>query len=234
MTGRGASGVSLGKDLCRGVVLTGGESERRVNRRASGPGVAAAIDGDELHAAGVSGDRNVRGNPGGGGRPAAVEGSPGCYGRGGRRGRSVTGRPGFPTLGIHWVGVAMHGDDRDWVAARPRVDRRRHRDRCPEPARQGAGGEDGHVTTVAYPGDDDSVRIGAFGGSQLGHQCRQERHVAIAGGTERFQDLVGPAALGSTASMPAAIARAGIRLCADKSSEVRPYPGSPITRGSRW
>jgi hypothetical protein len=30
------------------------------------------------------------------------------------------------------------------------------------------------------------------------------------------------------------MARAGIRLWAAKSSDDRPYPGSPITRGSRW
>jgi hypothetical protein len=99
--------------------------------RASGPGVTAAINGDELNAAGVRGDRNVPGNPGDGGRPAAVEGGPGRYCRGGRRGRSVTGRPRCPTVGIHWVGVTMDGDYRDRVAGRPRVDRRRH---CDGPA----------------------------------------------------------------------------------------------------
>ena len=185
MTGsfRGNGQSDQRKDRRRGVVLAGGDPERGVDRRASGPGVTATVDRDQLGAAGVRGDRNVRGNPGGDGRPAAVEDSPGRYGRGGGRGRKETGRPWFPTVGIHWVGVAMDGDDPEPVAAHPRVDRRRYRDHRLDPARHGAGGEDGHVTTVAYPGDHDAGRIGAFGGSQLRNQCGQERHIAITGGT---------------------------------------------------
>jgi hypothetical protein len=98
-------------------------------------------------------------------------------------------------VGIHWVGVAMDGDDPDPVAAHPRLDRRRYRDHRLEPARQGAGGEDGHGTTVAYPGDHDWVRIGAFGGSQLCHQCRQERHILIVCGIGEVPGLGGAGTL---------------------------------------
>ena len=37
------------------------------------------------------------------------------------------------------------------------------------------------VTTVAYPGDYDTGRVGAIGGSQLRNQCGQEPHIAIVG-----------------------------------------------------
>ena len=64
----------------------------------------------------------------------------------------------------------MYGDDPDPVATHPREDRRRYRHHRPEPARHGAGGEDGHVATAADPTDHDSVRICAFGGSRTGRQ----------------------------------------------------------------
>jgi len=48
--GRGKGQSDQGKDRRRGVVLAGGDSDLGVDRRASGPGVTAAIDGDELGA----------------------------------------------------------------------------------------------------------------------------------------------------------------------------------------
>src|ERR1019366_3054411 len=136
------------------------------------------------------------------------------------RDRGVAGAPvGSSEVGIHWVCVAMHCDDPDRVATRPWVDRCRHCHHRREPAWQGAGGETGHVTTIADSGDHDADR-----------NPRSSYPVV----PEKFQDFAGPAPCGSTASTPAAMARAGIRLWAASSSEVWPYPGSPTTRGSRW
>src|SRR5664280_972740 len=77
------------------------------------------------------------------------------------------------------------------LAAHPRTYRRRDHYHCPEPARHGAGGEAGHFTTVAYPGDHDVGRIGAFSGCQLGDQCGQKRHIVMAGGTGEVPGLGG-------------------------------------------
>src|ERR1019366_2976304 len=79
------------KDRRRRVIVTGGDPERGVDRCACGPRVAAAMNGDELGAAGVRVGHDVRGNRGGGGRRATVTGSPSRDGRGGGRDRRVTG-----------------------------------------------------------------------------------------------------------------------------------------------